>query len=306
MKPKHLPPSALRGVLPVVQTPFHPNGTIDWPTLQREVDFLFQHQVDGLVVGMVSEVQRLTEAERDALHQNLVLYAQGRGPVVSSVGAESLVQAIRHARAAEAAGASAHMAIPPATTRCSAAELVGYYAGLVGATERPIIVQDASGYLGNPIPVDAQAEIYRRFPKRVMFKPEANPIGQNLTRFRQLVGSKAIVFEGTGGIALMDTYARGVQGTIPGAEVPWALVALWRALEAGDQAKARQIHACLASMVALITCLDAFLAIEKFLLVEQGIFRNTLVRGPVGFTLDAASKKEVLAIFKNLKRICGA
>jgi 4-hydroxy-tetrahydrodipicolinate synthase len=41
------------------------------------------------------------------------------------------------------------------------------------------------------------------------------------------------------------------------------------------------------------TSLDCFLAVEKHLLVRQGIFKNTLVRGPVGFRLDDETKSEV-------------
>ena len=46
--------------------------------------------------------------------------------------------------------------------------------------------------------------------------------------------------------------------------------------------------------------LDAFLAVEKHLLVRQGIFKNTLVRGPVGFCLDEETKREVDRQFDRL------
>ena len=39
--------------------------------------------------------------------------------------------------------------------------------------------------------------------------------------------------------------------------------------------------------------LDAFLAVEKHLLVRQGIFRSERVRGPVGYALDAETRREV-------------
>jgi 4-hydroxy-tetrahydrodipicolinate synthase len=70
-------------------------------------------------------------------------------------------------------------------------------------------------------------------------------------------------------------------------------VPLWKALEAGDAAKADRIHGPLAALVSMQTSLDGFLAVEKHLLVRQGIFKNTLVRGPVGFKLDAETIREV-------------
>ena len=67
-----------------------------------------------------------------------------------------------------------------------------------------------------------------------------------------------------------------------------------------DTAKADGIHGPLAAIVSMQTSLDAFLAVEKHLLVRQGIFKNTLVRGPVGFHLDEETKREVDRLFDRL------
>jgi 4-hydroxy-tetrahydrodipicolinate synthase len=80
---------------------------------------------------------------------------------------------------------------------------------------------------------------------------------------------------------------------MPGADLIRGLVPLWKALEAGDAAKADRIHGPLAALVSMQTSLDGFLAVEKQLLKRQGIFKNTLVRGPVSFRLDAETIREV-------------
>jgi 4-hydroxy-tetrahydrodipicolinate synthase len=84
----------------------------------------------------------------------------------------------------------------------------------------------------------------------------------------------------------MDTYPIGIVGTMPGAEIPWALVALWEALESGDMRRAAEIHAPIAEMVSYQRTLDSYVAVEKYLLVKQGIFESSRQRGPVGFQLD--------------------
>ena len=113
------------------------------------------------------------------------------------------------------------------------------------------------------------------------------------------------VFEGTGGIALLDSFKRGIVGTMPGADLIRAIVPLWRALQAGDSAKADRIHGPLAALISMQTSLDAFLAVEKHLLVRQGIFKNTLVRGPVGFRLDDETRREVDRLFDRLMESAG-
>ncbi|HWL53531.1 MAG TPA: dihydrodipicolinate synthase family protein [Chthoniobacteraceae bacterium] len=284
----------LHGVLPVISTPFTADDRIDEAILQREIDWLYEQGVQGLVIGMVSEVTRLTDTERDRLAGLLVRGSRGRGPVVASVGAESVAQAVRHARAAEAAGVDAHMAVPPALTRCAPEEIRRYYSALIESTSRPVIIQDASGYIGNAIPLSLQASLYRDYPERVLFKPEAQPIGPNLSALRDLTHNEAAIFEGTGGIALVDSFRRGLAGTMPGSDLAWAVVALWKALQAGQWERLARIQGPLTAILAPMSNLDAFIATEKMLLKEQGIFVNTGMRGPVGYVLDPETRREIL------------
>jgi 4-hydroxy-tetrahydrodipicolinate synthase len=192
------------------------------------------------------------------------------------------------------------MAIPPVSVALGEDELIRYYQRIINATALPVIVQDASGYVGRPMSIALQARLMREFggPQKVMFKPEATPIGPRLSALRDATDGKARIFEGTGGIALVDSFRRGIVGTMPGADLIRAIVALWRALVAGDDRRAYQISLPVSSLISMLSSLDGFLAVEKYLLVKQGIFRNTLVRGPVGYTLDEETRREVDRLFK--------
>src|SRR5687768_100462 len=291
----------LRGVLPVFQTPYHADETIDLATLEKEVGWLYDCGADGIVMAMVSEVLRLSSTEREELAEAACKFGSSRGVVVISVGAESSRVAERYAKQAETVGADAVMAIPPVSVILGEAELVAYYSRIIRAVSIPVIVQDASGYVGRPMSIAMQAQLLDEFgPERVLFKPEASPIVPRLVELLKATQRRARVFEGTGGIALVESHQHGVVGTMPGADLILALVALWRALEAGDAARARRIHGPLAALISLQTSLDAFLAVEKHLLVRQAIFKNTLVRGPVGFRLDEETRREVDRLFERL------
>ena len=113
------------------------------------------------------------------------------------------------------------------------------------------------------------------------------------------------MFEGSGGIALVDSYRRGVVGTMPGAEVCWALVALWDALGRGDRQRIDAINGPLTALISVQAGLDGFIAVEKHLLVRQGVFRSTRVRGPVGYRLDPESRYEVDRRFDLLREAVG-
>jgi 4-hydroxy-tetrahydrodipicolinate synthase len=289
--------AALAGVLCVFQTPIGADESIDFDTLAREIDWLFHRGADGIVMAMVSEVLRLASHERTELAERACQLAAGRGPVVISVGAESSHTAEYYARHAERVGAAAMMAIPPVSIALSDEQLTEYFRRILRATAIPLIVQDASGYVGRPMSIALQARLLDEFPSRVLFKPEAQPIGPRLSELLAATNRRARVFEGTGGIALVDSFRRGVVGTMPGADLVDGIVAIWRALNRGDEKTAQRIWLPLAALVSLQHSLDAFLAVEKYLLVKQGVFASARVRGPVAYTLDAPTKAEVDRLF---------
>ncbi|MGE0608074.1 MAG: dihydrodipicolinate synthase family protein [Pirellulales bacterium] len=293
----------IRGVLPVFQTPFLEDESIDFGTLQREVEWLYDRGADGIVMAMVSETLRLSSEEREQLAAAACRFGCDRGAVVISVGAESSRLAERYSRQAEAAGAHAVMAIPPVSVGLADDELLRYYERIIRCLNIPVIVQDASGYVGRPMSIDLQARLLKEFGDRVRYKPEANPIGPRLTALRQATGGQAQVFEGTGGIALVESHARGIVGTMPGAEMIDGLVALWRALEAGDSRRVERLAPLVAIIVSLQTSLDAFLAVEKYLLRKQGIFSNEHVRGPRGYALDDITRQQVDRWFSLLQAV---
>lgn len=301
-----MPNQPLAGVLPVFQTPFHDNETIDVATLQREIDWLFERGADGIVMAMVSETLRLATDERQSLAELACRFGLPHGSVVISVGAESSHTAERLARHAASCGATALMAIPPVSVGVGEGEQLRYYERLLRAVPIPLIVQDASGYVGRPMSIALQARLWHEFHPRVLFKPEAVPIGQRLSQLRDATNGQAAVFEGSGGIALVDSFRRGIVGTMPGADLIDSIVALWRALQAGDDQRAYDISWPLSALVALQTGLDGFLAVEKYLLHKQSIFPNQFIRGPVAFQLDDETRLEVDRLFDRLTAVVEA
>jgi dihydrodipicolinate synthase/N-acetylneuraminate lyase len=299
----------LAGVLPIVHVPFDARDQIDAADLRREIDWIFSVGADGLGTGMVSEVTRLSADERPRLTEMLVEYTAGRGSVFVSVGAETATVAQTQARGAERAGCDAVMAVPPMTTRLSADAVVDYFRGIAESVSLPLIVQDASGYVGQPIPHAACVDLLDRYgPDKILFKPEASPLGPNLSKLRDATAGRARIFEGSGGILLVDSYRRGIVGTMPGVDLLDGVVALWRALEAGDDEAVYRISLPLSAIVALQmqAGLDGFLAIEKYLLVKRGLFASARRREPHGWSLDDETAREVDRLFDLLAEAIAA
>jgi len=284
----------LAGVFNVISTPIDNSDEIDQKILKQEIDWLIKCGSNGAVLAMVSEVLRFSAAERRTQWQLSLEYLSGRIPLVVSVGAESAAIAVGLAKDAQKDGATAVMATPPSAFVASADEVKNYYQRIIEAVDITVIVQDASNYLGAPIELDTYVELIDKYgEERVQFKPEAKPVKERLEQLNKISNNRARVFEGQGGIDLLDTHPLGVKGTMPGAEVPWAIVGLWKALENKDLKTAQAIHTPLAKLISYQTTLDAYVAVEKYLLVKQGVFVNTNQRGPVGFKLDQDTKNKI-------------
>jgi 4-hydroxy-tetrahydrodipicolinate synthase len=130
----------LQGVLPVLHTPLLDDSCIDYQTLQKEIDWVFQTQADGVVVAMVSEVLRLGYRRRKELASQVCQMAKGLGAIVISVGSESIYEALEFAEDAQKHGASAVMAIPPVATSLS-----GDRTGRLLRSNRPVHLNPAGG-----------------------------------------------------------------------------------------------------------------------------------------------------------------
>ena len=289
------------GVLPVVQTPFAHDGSIDVAALDSELEWVLDQEVDGLTTGMVSEILRLSCDERRLLSERVCLAARSRSlAAIISCGAESLRTAVGHARHAEQSGAAGLMANPPITVSLSDSEVYGYFAGILLAADLPLVIQDASGYVGRPMSIEVQARLCDDFGDRVLFKPEALPIGPRLSMLREATDSAARILEGSGGASIVDSYRRGIVGTMPGAEVCWAVRALWDAVEHGDWSVAYAISGPLNTLVAMQTTVDGYVAVEKHLLWRQGVLPERTHRAPIGFLLDRETADEIDRLFDQL------
>ena len=296
--------SKLAGVFNVLSTPIDANDEIDLEVFEREIEWLLKCGMNGAVLAMVSEVLRFSAAERRDQWKAAIKFLNGRAPLVVSVGAESSAIAIKLAKDAQSDGASALMATPPSAFAATADEVKNYYVKIIEAVSIPVIVQDASNYLGKPIELSTYVELIDTYGnERVQFKPEAKPVKERLQELNKISDNRAKVFEGQGGIDLLDTHPLGVVGTMPGAEVPWALVALWKALNEQKMDLAKAIHNPLSKLISFQTTLDAYVAIEKYLLVKQGVLTNMNQRGPVGYKLTPEVAKDIDKAYEELAAV---
>ena len=96
----------MKGLFPILATPFDGADRIDEEDLRREVDFVIELGAHGVGIAFASEVVKLSEAERDVATRTVVEQAGGKGarPVVVNTGAPSTAVTVQYSSAPRNSG----------------------------------------------------------------------------------------------------------------------------------------------------------------------------------------------------------
>lgn len=290
-----------RGIYVIVVTPFLPNLDIDEDGLRRTVRFCLEAGVHGLVsTANAGEVGYLNDEERRRVASIVVEEGRGRVPVVVGVSASCARLACAFARHAEQVGADAVMAMPPTFHPATRAEIREFYTELAGATRLPIVLQNMSGAGGTALPSAFIAELVREIDGIRFVKEETEYEAMTAAEITSLCGDALDgVMGGKAGKVLMGEYARGIAGTMPACEIADVHVALWNALEAGDEARSRDIFRRLLPLLDFESIYQA--PMTKEVLRRRGVIANRVWRQPGRRNLDAAAEQELTILLDDLR-----
>ena len=287
----------LQGIFPVLQTPLDGDGNLDANSLAREVDFCIAAGAHGLVYpALGSELQYLSDRERQQLVEVVLRTAADRAPVVVAVSAPSAAIAAEHARHAAHVGARALMALPPYITPGTPDEILGYYRTIGQAADLPIVVQNAAHGMAPALLVRLLNEVAQiRY-----IKEEASPSAHNISAVLNAVGERCEgIFGGAFGRWMLSELRRGARGFMPAAEVTDVYVQVWDAYQAGDEARARTIFNLILPLINQLMLLG--LRVSKAVLVRRGVFQSTQMRMTGALELDADDERELDAILDDLR-----
>jgi 4-hydroxy-tetrahydrodipicolinate synthase len=89
---------------------------------------------------------------------------------------------------------------------------------------------------------------------------------------------------------------------MPGMEFLNGLVALWNALQRGDERAIYRLYLPICALVSLQlqAGLDGFLAVEKYLLAQRGLFGTDVRRKPYAWEMDEETRRELDRLLEQL------
>jgi 4-hydroxy-tetrahydrodipicolinate synthase len=288
----------LHGILPILVTPFHPDGRIDEASLARLVEALIGAGVHGLGFALASEIFKLSEDERDQATRCIVGQAAGRVPVVVNTGANGSDLAVQYSRRAEALGADAVMVMPPAFLAPTPDETLSYFRAISDAITIPIVIQDTPA---TPVGPALAARIGAECAQARYIKVEGLPLPGRVAEMAAVAGGTLIILGGAAGNFVLEEFRRGSVGTMPGCAQAEEFVALWNLSQAGEWAAAERLFLERVLPLNRLAAggLGAFYHAHKRLLVRRGLIDDATVRGPTT-PLDPATSQELDALLDRL------
>jgi dihydrodipicolinate synthase/N-acetylneuraminate lyase len=287
----------MRGIFPILLTPFDDDGRIDEDSLRSEVEFNLAAGVHGLGLALGSEFLKMTEEERQHVTKIVVEQVRGSVPVVVNTGAQSNVVAALYSKQAEELGASAVMCMPP-SMGVSGSEMRSYFKAISDAVRVPVWIQDTT-YV--TVPAGVIRQIAEESERVRYAKIESAPNPLRVQEAAQQAGHLITVFGGSAGTYFVEELRRGGVGTMPWPSTPEVFVKIWHQWQAGDQAGALATfeQRLLPLLRVSSTGLRLGHAINKEILKRRGVIKNAHVRAPSD-PLDALTERELSETMERL------
>jgi 4-hydroxy-tetrahydrodipicolinate synthase len=139
----------IRGSIPALVTPMFKDGSLDWDSLKKLVEWHIEQGTNSLVaVGTTGESATLDVTEHAKVIEEVVKIVNGRIPVIAGTGANSTREAIELTRTAKQLGADAALLVTPYYNKPTQEGLYQHYKAVAEAVDLPQILYNVPGRTG--------------------------------------------------------------------------------------------------------------------------------------------------------------
>lgn len=137
----------ITGSIVALVTPMHEDGSVDYPTLRKLVDWHIQQGTDCLgVVGTTGESPTVDVEEHREIIRVSVEQARGRVPIMAGCGANSTLEAIELAKYAQKVGADCQLQVVPYYNKPTQEGLFQHFKAIAEETgDLPMVLYNVPG-----------------------------------------------------------------------------------------------------------------------------------------------------------------
>lgn len=229
-------------------------GQLRMDAFKKQIDAALASDATGLaILGLGTEVSRLSAKERLQVLDVVCAYAAGRVPVLVTVFGSTPEAQTGFAKRAVDAGATALLLQPPITgtdTYHDEAVLSGFFSKVISSVECPVGIQNAPEFIGFGLGDDALIALASRHTNFAVAKLECSAVA--LHRVAEALQNNVMVFNGRCGLELPDNLRAGAQGVIPALESVDKTSAIYKAYTSGDHDIADRLYTDLLPTLSFI------------------------------------------------------
>jgi 4-hydroxy-tetrahydrodipicolinate synthase len=271
---------SLSGTVPIIPTPFNDDETIDETSLRNLIDFAIVSGLEAVCLpAYASEFYKLTDDEKLLVVRIAVDQAAGRLQIVAQSNHPSLKVAIQLAKANVAAGANVISLAVPRIFNLPETSIKAYLSGFFSAIPgTPVLIQDFNPG-GASISVNLINELRQQHANFKYLKLEEPLSALKFQAIIEATEGTISVFEGWGGLYLMELVPVGIAGVMPGLAVADILQTIFMLRKSGKNERAFELFEKVMPQIFFsLQNMELFHYAEKELLVARGVLKNSVSR----------------------------
>ncbi|MFT5546969.1 4-hydroxy-tetrahydrodipicolinate synthase [Rheinheimera aquimaris] len=269
-----------RGSWVALITPMVDQGTVDYDSLKRLVDFHLVNGTQGLVImGTTGEAATVSFAEQMQVISAVCQQVQGRIAVIAGNGANATAEAVERTKALSALPIDGFLTVTPFYNKPMQKGMVLHFNAVAAATDKPVLLYNVPGRTGVDLLPETVAELAKT--SNIVGIKEATGSMTRLTELQQLCPAGFMLLSGDDASAA-EFMLKGGHGVISVTTnvAPKQMALLCQAACNGDAAGAEAIDKTLQALHH-----DLFIEANpipaKWALHRMGLIKSAQVRLPL-------------------------
>ena len=235
-------PDDFHGIHAILYALFDIKEKLDRAAMRRQVEICLATGVHGMAaLGLATEVAKLTEAERRTIMDWAAEDTAGKVPLAFTIFGSSVGEQVAQVRHAESVGADWVILQPPPGGSYGAAEYIRFFGRVAEATDLPVAIQNAPAFFGRGLTADEIRNLVTLHPNIRLIKGEG-PV-TDIAGLIECTEGRIAVFNGRGGLELIDNFRIGCRGMILAPDCIDLAVRAYEAFRAGKEAVAEAEYA---------------------------------------------------------------
>lgn len=231
------------GVIPAMTTQFKPDYSVDHALVAKHAAWLVENGCSGIVaLGSLGESATLKFDEKVAVLKTLVTALDGKVPVVAGIASLSTMEAVELAKAAEGAGCSGLMVLPPYVYSSDWREMKSHVQPVIRATKLScMLYNNPVSYKTDFLP-EQIAELAEEHANLEAVKESSADV-RRVTALKAICGDRLQLFVGVDDV-IVEGVRAGAVGWIAGLvnAFPRESVALYNHAMRGEKKKADELY----------------------------------------------------------------